>query len=99
MAKITQEVHIYFKNGELTLYASFFYECSIPNLKKVVKFVDEVIPNPDKYIALLQEMDTILQTYYYFEELKPQKKKQIRSKLNFIHERIEDMLWRSCYEE
>ena len=92
MAKITQEVHIYFKNGELTLYASFFYECSIPNLKKLVKFVDEVIYNEDKYLSLLQEMANILHTYYYFEELKPQKKKQIKSKLDFIHEKVEDML-------
>lgn len=92
MAKITQEVHIYFKNGELTLYASFFYECSIANLKKLVKFVDEVIYNEDKYLSLLQEMANILHTYYYFEELKPQKKKQIKSKLDFIHEKVEDML-------
>lgn len=92
MAKITQEVHVYFKNGELTLYASFFYECSISNLKKLVKFVDEVIYNEDKYLSLMQEMANILHTYYYFEELKPQKKKQIKSKLDFIHEKVEDML-------
>ena len=92
MSKITQEVHIYFKNGELTLYASFFYECGIQNLKKLVKFVDEVIYNEDKYLSLLQEMANILHTYYYFETLKPQKKKQIKSKLDFIHEKVEDML-------
>lgn len=93
MNNITQEVHIYFKNGELTLYASFFYECSIANLKKLVKFVNEVIYNEDKYMSLLQEMANILHMYYYFDEnLKPQKKKQIKSKLDFIQEKVEEML-------
>lgn len=89
---ITQEVHIRFTNGELTLKSPFFYECSISNLKKVVKFVHEVSYNEDKCLSVLQQMVNILHIYYYFETLKPQKKKQIKSKLDFMIEKVEEML-------
>ena len=92
MAKITQEVHIYFKNGELTLYASFFYECSIVNLKKVIKMADMYITEPSKYIATLQTMVDILNTYYYFETITPAKKKQILNKRDLVIEKVEAML-------
>ena len=92
MTKITQEVHIYFKNGELTLYASFFYECTISDLKKVVKLVDEVVSDPQRYITILQSMVNILNTYYFFETITPAKKKQISKKRDFVIEKVEAML-------
>ena len=92
MAKITQEVHIYFKNGELTLYASFFYECTISDLKKVVKLVDDVVSDPQRYVTILQSMVNILNTYYFFETITPAKKNQISKKRDFVIEKVEAML-------
>ena len=93
MAKITQEVHIYFVNGELTLYASFFYACTLVNFRKVIEMLDKSYLNIEYKRSELQKIIDILDMYYYFESITPAKKKQITKK------RTEAFNWMEVFKQ